>query len=166
MKYEYDPKKGGHVLILNTTGKKIQANQGLLSIDHDGEIFEGYDGPDPLPSDLKPAERQEIALTMIARWAAWALLALALAGCAAPVAETPAPHATEDVSGEPWRACLLDRPVCVEAVYCDANAMVDDERCAQASEGTCLVRNVPDGEECLDTARASGVGHCRAGACH
>jgi hypothetical protein len=92
-----------------------------------------------------------------------ALLALALTGCAvAPsepgwAGETSAPVAQD---AEPWRACLLDRPVCVEAVYCEPGD--DDPRCAQAADGACLVHPVWQGAECFDGA----IGHCDGkGAC-
>lgn len=89
------------------------------------------------------------------------LALLLLTGCSVPTYRntydtTDAPDPREDA----WRSCLLDRPVCVEAVYCDADALENDPRCAQSIEGTCVVQDVPQGEQCLDTTRSSGVGHC------
>ena len=55
--------------ILNT-GKKIYANKGLISIDNEGNIYEGYDGE----LDIKEynlftkQERREIAKFMINKW--------------------------------------------------------------------------------------------------
>ncbi len=60
-----------------------------------------------------------------------------------------------------WRACVLDRPVCVEAVYCDASAD-DDPRCFGHVLNACVVRPVSRGAECFDGA----IGHCDGrGAC-
>ena len=62
-----------------STGREIDANRGLISVDGDGNLYEGYDGElHTLASDydvvnlaqeLTPAERAELADAMIERWA-------------------------------------------------------------------------------------------------
>lgn len=85
-----------------------------------------------------------------------------LTGCAAetdPVLE----HATPDDGPlTPDVACVADRPVCVEAIWCggpDAN----DWPVCYGNDGMCMVRPVPAGEECFDGAigRCDGKGACK-----
>lgn len=71
-----DHKTPGATLLLESTGRRLEANGGLLSIDLEtGEVFEGYDNrcehDDPDSYYGKPFtvdERREIAETMIAAW--------------------------------------------------------------------------------------------------
>lgn len=69
-----------------SSGREIYANRGLLSINEDGDVHEGYDGEienaEPVdPADvelygcdpqLTQAERAEIADYVCALWRAWA----------------------------------------------------------------------------------------------
>jgi len=60
-----------------STGKRVYANRGLLSISDDGEVFEGYDGHVTSSKDdnmFTRTEREEIAVTVVARWLDWANL--------------------------------------------------------------------------------------------
>jgi len=62
----------GYVL---STGRVIEANQGLLCPMDDGVLAEGYDGTVDswLAAPLTAEERKEIAEHMISVWQAWAL---------------------------------------------------------------------------------------------
>ena len=56
-----------------TTGRKIDANRGIIGLAPDGSVFGGYDDivfyyDDP----ITPEERRELAEYMIAQWAAFA----------------------------------------------------------------------------------------------
>lgn len=64
----------GYVL---STGRSIYANNGILGMGPDLDIFEGYDGaPDPESlysgeDPWTPEERAEVANMMIDRWQRW-----------------------------------------------------------------------------------------------
>ena len=72
----FDERKDEYVL---TSGRRVYANNGIIGIDHAGDIWEGYDGELSAGYDAKActpltftdAERSEIADAMIARWSAW-----------------------------------------------------------------------------------------------
>lgn len=75
-------------------------------------------------------------------------------------------QAQQDPREDGWRACLLDRPVCVQAVYCDEESASEWPECNQVADLSCHAFPVPAGAECLDVNVASGVGHCDGkGAC-
>lgn len=94
---------------------------------------------------------------------ALAFLTIGCAPATAPVGFT----STKGFDPEPadvqtaLEACVDGHPVCVEAVYCDADS--DDERCADEPVNACLVRPVPKDEECFDgtIGRCDGQGRCR-----
>ena len=63
-----------------STGRRFYANNGIIGIDDDGNISEGYDGgihtegyewPDEPEPPWTPAERAELADEMIRRWEAF-----------------------------------------------------------------------------------------------
>ena len=64
--------------LILSTGAKVSANCGLISLSSDGMIYEGYDGqitykkffsgPNDWETTLTNNERLEIAEHMIARW--------------------------------------------------------------------------------------------------
>lgn len=62
-------KKDDSTMILKS-GKKIYVNHGLISIDDDNNIYEGYDGEIDIYdyNELTKDERIEIAEYMIERW--------------------------------------------------------------------------------------------------
>lgn len=58
-----------------TTGRRVYANRGILGIDEQGSVSEGYDGGVELERDWDdtfqswtPEERTELADEMIRRW--------------------------------------------------------------------------------------------------
>jgi hypothetical protein len=68
----YDVAQNGYTL---TTGRRFSANRGIVGIDPDGAISEGYDGGIELTRDWDEtfapwtaAERAELADEMIRRW--------------------------------------------------------------------------------------------------
>jgi hypothetical protein len=62
-----------------------------------------------------------------------------------------------------WRACLLDHPVCVQAVYCDEESATEWAVCRERADRSCHLYDVPAGEECFDgrIGRCDGAGHCK-----
>lgn len=65
----FDERKNEYVL---STGRRAYAHNGIIGLDHEGGVFEGYDGGFELyDGGFTDAERAEIADLMIARWTAW-----------------------------------------------------------------------------------------------
>lgn len=98
-----------------STGRRVEANEGLLCPMDDGVLAEGHDGTvdggwgdgeDCIEPALAPEERREIAEHMIARWQAWAV-----------------PSATREeryaalIAVHPWMGQLLHRDVAVRATW-------------------------------------------------
>lgn len=70
----------------------------------------------------------------------------------------------EDHRADAIDACLLDKPVCVQAVYCDERSSEEWEVCNGIADGSCKTYDVPAGEECLGEGfigRCDGHGACR-----
>ena len=66
----------GDTMVLSS-GRSVYANCGIVGIDPDGNVSEGYDGglaPDG-EGDFTEDERRELAAYMVSRWREWGKLA-------------------------------------------------------------------------------------------
>lgn len=63
----YDEQTGDTIF---STGRRVDAHAGIIGINADGEIFDGYDGGFDVPphNPLTADEKRELADEMIARW--------------------------------------------------------------------------------------------------
>lgn len=76
---EFDAERDEYTL---STGRRFYANCGILGINHELHVYDGYDGefyaennlPDNYTEGWTAAERKEIADEMVRRWQRWASL--------------------------------------------------------------------------------------------
>lgn len=66
-----DNEGGFEIFVWEGSGRRAEANRGLVSVDAAGRLYDGYDSSFVDEEKLTPQERTELADFMIARWTAF-----------------------------------------------------------------------------------------------
>jgi hypothetical protein len=102
------------------------------------------------------AQRVTYVLGVVLAIAVGVLALGLLTGC---YQAAPSGNAYAEPTDEPQTAletCVVGRPVCVQAVYCDERSAEEWEQCGGVADLSCKLFPVATGIECFDGV----IGHC------